>query len=190
MQVCETTGWGECMDEVVPAVEICNSRDDDCNGIIDDNISGTGAGCSTSMPGACQAGSMQCGPDGLYCASLKQGSLELCNGVDDNCDGIVDNGQLCCPDNIKNGSESDADCGGACLEKCPSGKLCNIPSDCTSGVCSLDKCQDPACDDDVKNGSESDVDCGAMCPAKCLLGQSCKSNPDCLSGTCMNEVCK
>ena len=32
-------GWGTCAGEVVPAVEICNGADDDCNGLPDDGLS-------------------------------------------------------------------------------------------------------------------------------------------------------
>jgi len=32
------TGFGECVGEVVPQVETCDGVDNDCNGIIDDNI--------------------------------------------------------------------------------------------------------------------------------------------------------
>ena len=37
------------------------------------------------------------------------GSIEICNGIDDDCDGDIDEG-----DGIKNGDEEGIDCGGSC----------------------------------------------------------------------------
>jgi hypothetical protein len=36
---------------------------------------------------------------------------------------------------IKDGTESDIDCGGSCTTKCPKLKKCKIAGDCASGVC-------------------------------------------------------
>ncbi|MFO0566862.1 MAG: plastocyanin/azurin family copper-binding protein [Polyangiaceae bacterium] len=44
-----------------------------------------------------------------------------------------------CTDGVKNGSESDVDCGGTC-GKCANGKACTIAGDCTSGACASNKC--------------------------------------------------
>ena len=48
-----------------------------------------------------------------------------------------------CTDGIKNGNETDVDCGGSCLsiKKCDDGLRCKIESDCNSGVCTLNMCQ-------------------------------------------------
>jgi hypothetical protein len=35
----------------------------------------------------------------------------------------------------KDGSESDVDCGGTCLTKCPKAKKCKVAGDCASSVC-------------------------------------------------------
>src|SRR5262245_10430595 len=40
-----------------------------------------------------------------------------------------------CSDGIKNGAESDTDCGGTCAA-CADGAGCAAAGDCTSGVCS------------------------------------------------------
>jgi hypothetical protein len=40
-----------------------------------------------------------------------------------------------CVDGIKNGNETDVDCGGAICGPCPTGKRCNVGADCTSGAC-------------------------------------------------------
>jgi len=37
---------------------------------------------------------------------------------------------------MKNGSETDIDCGGPMCPACDPGKMCNLAIDCTSFVCS------------------------------------------------------
>ncbi len=43
-------------------------------------------------------------------------------------------------DGIKNGDETDVDCGGASAPKCAAGKLCAKADDCTSGACPSGTC--------------------------------------------------
>ena len=90
-----------------------------------------------------------------------------------------------CMDAVKNGDETDVDCGGPICADCTNGKLCGAPGDCVSGVCSGNPstCQAPTCSDNVKNGTETGVDCGAMCP-DCVDGQPCNVDGDCQSGFC------
>jgi hypothetical protein len=50
-----------------------------------------------------------------------------------------------CSDGIKNGTESDVDCGGLCPQKCAVGAACSFNSDCDSkSVCSNLTCRAPA----------------------------------------------
>jgi hypothetical protein len=85
-------------------------------------------------------------------------------------------------DRLKNGTETDVDCGGSC-PKCATGLSCKAATDCTDGVCK-NVCQAPSCVDGVKNGLESDVDCGGgICP-KCVDGKKCAGAGDCQSGAC------
>jgi hypothetical protein len=37
-EACVDGTWGPCTGEVVPAAEVCNNLDDDCNGIVDDGV--------------------------------------------------------------------------------------------------------------------------------------------------------
>jgi hypothetical protein len=45
-----------------------------------------------------------------------------------------------CSDEVKNGSESDVDCGGSC-PRCGNGKTCAGPDDCSSAFCANGTCQ-------------------------------------------------
>ena len=84
-----------------------------------------------------------------------------------------------CSDGLKNGSESDVDCGGASCPKCAIGKACTAATDCVLvggfAQCQNNTCVVPgaSCNDGVKNGAESDVDCGGACAAKCGSGLGC-----------------
>jgi hypothetical protein len=81
-----------------------------------------------------------------------------------------------CSDGVKNGSETDVDCGGSgcpAANKCAATKHCALPGDCQSGVCQSGVCQKPACNDGVKNGMEVGIDCGGGapgCAVKCPGG--------------------
>jgi hypothetical protein len=78
----------------VSTVETCNGKDDDCDGTIDNGDPGGGAACSTALPGACTAGIQHCVDGAIVCVpTVKPGaSVEVCNGLDDDCDGALDNG--------------------------------------------------------------------------------------------------
>jgi hypothetical protein len=73
--------------EVNPAAkEVCNNKDDDCNGRIDD---GARATCGL---GWCQRNASSC--DSMACTPGKP-RAEECNLFDDDCDGVIDNGARC-----------------------------------------------------------------------------------------------
>ena len=93
-----------------------------------------------------------------------------------------------CNDGIKNGSETDVDCGGNCA-KCSSGKGCAIGGDCTDLVCTGAVCQAATCSDNIKNAGETDVDCGGgVCP-HCGINKSCNNPSDCAAGVCITNLC-
>ncbi len=93
-----------------------------------------------------------------------------------------------CGDALKNGSETDKDCGGSECLPCVDGRVCLVASDCQSSVCEMGKCAVPSCADGVKNGSESGVDCGGACMG-CGLGLACSVNGDCASSYCVGGAC-
>ena len=93
----------------VAQVEVCNGKDDDCDGQVDNG--GNGGQCTVFYEdkdgdGYGQgAGKCQCAPGGMFVAALKGDcddndpkvnpkAAEVCNGVDDNCDGVVDGANL------------------------------------------------------------------------------------------------
>jgi len=46
-----------------------------------------------------------------------------------------------CADNVKNGNETDKDCGGHICSVCVPGKGCKVPTDCSIGMCMSNICQ-------------------------------------------------
>jgi hypothetical protein len=89
--------------------EMCNNHDDNCNQLIDEDLF---KGCYTADPetlfvGICMPGQMTCEKGswgnyyedgetfvGDYCKDeIVPNEKDECNGQDDNCDGIVDDGQ-------------------------------------------------------------------------------------------------
>ncbi len=70
------------------AVELCNGIDDDCDGAVDD---GVWRACGLDV-GVCSVGLEVC-LGGLWSAcSGAPATTETCNGLDDDCDGAVDEG--------------------------------------------------------------------------------------------------
>lgn len=48
-----------------------------------------------------------------------------------------------CVDGIKNGKETDADCGGPICLQCAADKACVTGTDCASGMCNANRCTAP-----------------------------------------------
>lgn len=71
------------------AVEVCDGIDNNCNSSIDEGNPGGGMACSASGAGQCAVGTTYCSSGALMCQSGEP-SAELCDDVDNDCDGQVD----------------------------------------------------------------------------------------------------
>jgi FG-GAP-like repeat len=89
-----------------------------------------------------------------------------------------------CDDQIRNGHETDVDCGGTCPLRCALGRGCDSAADCKSGNCVSGMCVPMPCVNGVRDGAETDVDCGGGTCRKCSGGRHCLSNDDCFNGKC------
>jgi Notch-like protein len=74
----------------VPAPEVCDGVDNNCNGTTDENNPGGGGACNTGLQGVCSQGVLACVNAGLRCQQSVQSSAEVCDGRDNNCNGTTD----------------------------------------------------------------------------------------------------
>jgi len=93
-----------------------------------------------------------------------------------------------CSDGIRNGGESDIDCGGPDCRGCRPGAVCFEESDCNTSVCEGGTCVSASCTDSVRNGNETDRDCGGSC-RPCRDSLRCNRGADCSSGVCTVGLC-
>jgi len=99
-RTCSNSIWGECFGGIDPLEETCNGLDDNCNGIVDDGIvcectDGETKSCGSNI-GVCEAGTRSCS-NGTWseCSGGIDPFQETCNLLDDNCNGMLDDGDLC-----------------------------------------------------------------------------------------------
>jgi hypothetical protein len=88
--------------------------DDDCDGTVDNGNPGGGGACSTGQLGVCAAGTELCTGGALTCVRNVNPSVEACNGLDDDCDGSIDNGGGALCDDL-DVCTADACTAGACV---------------------------------------------------------------------------
>ncbi len=114
-----------------PGEELCNGADDDCDGETDEGFTRLGSPCATGV-GACAVEDVWvCSADGRFevCGGeATEPTDELCNAVDDDCDGETDEGFALLGD-----AENCGRCGNAC-------DAANAENLCERGACRVVGC--------------------------------------------------
>jgi hypothetical protein len=154
--------------------------------------SGAGVACDTGKQGVCRNGVTVCLQGTLSCEPLFESGAEACNGVDDDCDGEVDDAATC--DDPKKVCHQGR-CVGRCeLAEfpCPGGLAC----DSATGFCVTPKCIGVSCltGQTCRDGVCGEACAGVVCPSgqtcvadRCLelcSGVSCAAGEVCESGKC------
>ncbi len=156
-----------------PSDEVCNGRDDDCDGASDE-----GAVCCRENPELCNGVDDDCdgmADEGIECCA---GVPEVCNGADDDCDGMADEGLDCCAGGDEVCDGQDNDCDGAADEGlvcCDGGdEVCDdADNDCDGAIDEGDVC----CAEEVCSGLDDDCDgaidegglCGRFVQSNCRI---------------------
>jgi hypothetical protein len=189
---CVTTS--ACTARCVPGVEVCNGADDDCDGRVDEG--GIARPCGSAV-GACRPGVEVCleqpapgsGAAMYGPCSGTMPSPEECNGIDDDCDGAIDDGV-----------PVGATCGvaeGVCMpgvERCIGGRwVCTGATPARREACN---CLDDDCDGRVDESADGTICPGAseciacQCAVPCVeteFGDRCPTGrtPDRSTGRCL-----
>ncbi|MEZ4362633.1 MAG: MopE-related protein [Kofleriaceae bacterium] len=162
-------------------VEVCDGKDNDCNGIVDDgNFPGVGEPCGSDV-GECTTGTKQCLQGALRCSGVNPGP-EQCDSKDNDCDSKVDEGDP------GGGARCGSDLGEctAGVTRCSAGTL-----QCLGAVGSpgevAESCdgRDNDCDGQFDEGLTNLGSCGLTDVGECSLGTL-----RCVGGvtTCSGEV--
>ena len=204
-----------------PTPELCDGRDNDCDGMVDEGFDSDGDGftwCGGGNPAL-----VDCVPNdanihpALAAGEGSRAVPDLCDGLDNDCDGKVDEDRSC---SSMRGCSTDADCGSGlvcdvsaaqCVAPRPRGSACQSDTQCGDGFCvrasalglgdvlSDSLCATACCKDgDCPEGNvcvQSGTGARVCLPSeiagrqRAQAGESCRTSSDCGTGVCQHGRC-
>ncbi len=194
-----------CVGEITPQPETCNYTDDDCNGYVDDlfgdaavlarcnspacepSFADAAITCWGPDPGICGAGTLACqgGPKGGTPNGCNEfihtPAQETCNGIDDDCNGTIDDGlDQEGPCTLDDGSTWAADANP--FEAGPDGgRITQVLGECLNGNLT---CVDTNCD------QHSCKDAGDQClPSAPAATETCDGKDNDCNGKVDDHAC-
>lgn len=96
MTIC-VAGEVLCDEPAVDDLDVCDGMDNDCSAATPDGSGDPGVGvpCDGADDDMCEEGMSACVAGGVTCDDVTDTSTESCDGDDDDCDGLVDEGSGC-----------------------------------------------------------------------------------------------
>lgn len=186
-------------------VELCDGLDNDCDGQVDEGNPGGGALCGSTV-GECQPGMLTCVDGDLICIGEVGPQPEVCDGLDNDCDGDIDespvDGTSYWPDlDGDNFGDSSAEPVISCTA--PNGYVSN-GFDCNDESSAINPNANEICDG-VDNDCNGEIDeCfagGTCCSGVCVdtqtdvnncgdCGTACDDSNPCTQDICVDGVCQ
>ncbi len=188
-KTCNAGKWSGCQGEVVPvSKERCDGKDDDCDGLVDEDFKNLGDACKSGQGECLRTGKSICKKDGFGTTcdvSPGKPTAERCDSKDNDCDGVIDNFVRSCYKGTR-----------GCIQQSDGSYQCNIPCKVGKQTCILSQwgiCkgeQQPTkeiCNgkDDDCNGKTDDnlTDIPTLCSKQKGLCKGAKhKNPQCKNG--------